>query len=405
MHLGIPENINPAMFTKTYRDRCLYFIHKVSALQYVNENLNGGDFVILSHSILNTDLFGGNYRKVIRELLLRGIIEKRIAGYASFNYGRTNEVMSYRLTEKYRYKYLQWIEVKDLKLKKKLQVYRQTLSARESMFINSLNKLEFDFDRAIQYVNSNYEYNSNQHKRRIALIKHLRNDKLFCLTDNNKPQRLYTSFSIMPKDLRQFFKNDLQQFDLSSSQLYHFIPDLIKYRDRTVNGNHTQTDKYHNEITGGDVEIFIELISSGEFFNYAMKSMNFKGTKREFKNKFFAEFWYCDLNHMVSPLRNFLECNFPTVSNAIKYYKQSLTFPYEKKAERFKNFPIRMQILERENIVDDICSKLIKENPEMVIIPNQDAIYCDSKHGDYVYNLMMNTLTEKINHKPYIKYA
>lgn len=371
----------------------------------MNKNLNAGDFVTLSHSVLNTDLFGGNYKKVIRELVLRGVIEKRVTGYASFDYGKSNEVTGYRLTEKYRNKYLKWIEIEDLKLKKKLMVYRQTLSARESMFVNSLNKLEFDFDGAIQYVNKKYRHGTNPHKRRIALIEHLRQDKLFCLTDGNKPQRLYTSFSIMPKDLRQFFTNDLCQLDVSSCQIYHFIPDLIKYRDKNISESYTKTDKFGNEITGNDVELFIELVSNGTFFEYAMKSINFTGTKREFKNKFFKEYWYCDNSVMVSKLKNFLDCTFPTVSEAISYYKKSLRFPYDNKEERFKNFPIRMQILERENIVDDICGKLIKENPEMIVLSNQDAIYCESKHGDYVYNLMLNSLTEKINYKPYIKYA
>ncbi len=293
MIAGIPENIKPEMFSNIYRERCIYFIHKINALQYVNE-LNANEYVPISHSILNHNLFGGNYRKIIRELILRGVIERKKIGNASFDYKKSNEISGYRLTEKYRYQYLQWIEIKDLKLKKKIKVYQQTQSARVSMFESSLRKLEFDYDRALKYVNKEYQHGTNQHKRRINIIEAIRKDKLYCLTDNNKPERVYSTFTILPKDLRQFYKNDLVQLDISSSQLFHFIPDLLDYKEKYINPETTLTDKYGNEITGNDTDLFIELVTNGTFFTTVMNAIGFTGTKRDFKTKFFAEYWYCN---------------------------------------------------------------------------------------------------------------
>lgn len=357
------------------------------------KKLESNKYVNISHLILKTDLFGFNYKKVINELAIKGIIEKKISG-KKFKHNIT----AYRLAERYRNSKFKWVEIKDLKLKRKLKVFQQTNEAKLDYLIPSLSRLNIDATGCYDYLNSKYDPIANRYKARVHAIHNLINDPT-AITDDNKPKRVYNRLGMLPKDLRQFVtihNEKLWQLDISSSQLFHFIPLL----DDFLRSDFVNTDIYGNETDTTDIEHFRSLVIGNQFYTYVMQGINYKGTKNDFKHKKFFKFWYGS-KPSNNRMTRFLMSEFPTITKAIQFYKNNLT-GYYSGSQNYKNFPIALQIAERENVVDVISKELYNENPEMTIIPNQDAIYTTEQSKEIVYNKMISTFTNKYAISPNI---
>lgn len=400
MNLVIPENIKVDWFPSIYSMRYCYIIHKILQEQYF-QKVSNETYVNLNSVILKAYI-GVKYTELIRELVKQGIIETdglAIQGYKS---------KGYRLTERYRGARVKWIELTDQKLKARLKVFLDTsrIMSELEWLQKPLKDLSMDDKRATEFINDTYSGEVNKYNSRDIAIHNTKENPLNPFLQDNKGGRVYTSLSLMPKDLRPFCSvkgEPLVSIDISCSQPYHFIALAKTFTRENVNPEYTYTNVYGEEAEN-DLELYEYLACNNELYDYFIERMNFTGTKREFKDLFFAQVWYCDNpKNYHNEMQMFMDSEFPTISKALKHYKKNTQGFYTDSGDKFKNFPILLQHIEKNNVVDKIAKSLITNNPAIFIATIHDAIITTQGNESKVLNEMNKVFYNQYQNTPTIK--
>jgi hypothetical protein len=353
------------------------------------------------NSALSKKLLGNNYGMIFRELNKMEIIETRDTGQRYMGY----PVYKYRLSEYYRGQEMQWLDLEDIKLKRKIKSYYDTHTAHLQWLKKSLNSLTIDKIGATLFINCRYTKGTEQYRRRELAIEMIANNPLAILTDNNSSGRVFTSYSCIPRDIRTFCRvngKPLESMDLSCSQLYHFLPMVNEY----VKHHGLETENIYGEgINYNDVEFFTEIVcGTQDSYSFFMSNSGYEGCRNDFKDTFFSNVWYCS-NHktVISPIRQYFDATFPTITKALDFSKSNIFQPYEEPQDRFKNFPIYLQAIERLNVVDNLTRGLIRDYPNSTFIPVHDGIDFSNGMKDITLERTSNLYKTKYGLLPRIK--
>jgi len=400
--ISIPENINPEGFGRLYRERYMYILHKIQQETF-NQNANHSDFICLNAQILK-QLLGNKYKTLLTDLVTDEIIE------INHSYLAGERSKGFRLTERYRTGFKN-IPMTESKLNRKIHVFGDTLQAMERKELKwlepSLSKLEFDYNGAIQYLNANYsqyEYSpetcqvekNDKYFSRLDAINKFNENPSRLLTNNNLSKRVFTTVAMLPRDIRHFVTiagHKAVNVDVSNSQPFHFLPFLNDY-----------CLKYSNEGIKPDVKKFNTLVLNNKLYSEVINDLGYTGDKVSFKVDFFKHIFYS--NHRAyykHYARDYFMTEFPTVYKAINYNKEHLNGHYTKPNERFKNFPIALQIEERKNVVDNIVKALVSQYPNECFIPIHDSIFCAEHNANLVSEQMKQVFVNQYGNYPAIK--
>lgn len=380
----------------------MYVLHKILEETH-NQNANPDDFICLNAQILKR-LLGNQYKTLLNDLVSDEIIE------INHSYLVGEHSKGFRLTERYRTGF-KCIPMTESKLNKKIHVFGDTLKAmerKELLWLEpSLQKLEFDYNGAIQYLNANYsqyEYDpetcqmekNQKYFTRLDAIEKFRENPTRLLSNNNLSKRVFTNLAMLPKDIRHFVTiagHKAVNVDVSNSQPFHFIPLLNDY-----------CLKYSNEGIKSDVKKYKNLVLSGQLYNFMINDLSYTSDRDNFKVDFFKHVWYS--NHRAyykHYARDYFKTEFPTVYKAINYSKEHLNGHYDKPNERFKNFPTALQIEERKNVVDNIVKTLVNQYPNECFIPIHDSVFCAEHNAKLVTEQMKQVFTNQYGNYPVIK--
>jgi hypothetical protein len=206
----------------------------------------------------------------------------------------------------------------------------------------------------------------------------------FFLKQPDTKSRIYTNVSNLSTDLRQFLilpesSQGLINLDIRNSQPYLLSILLANF--------------YEGQERPEDVKKYIELTSTGKFYEFMMQALAISASnRRAFKIKFFASLFFCKNHFSVGTKagKYFLQ-EFPNVYRLIHHYK----------AADFRNLAILMQQTEANVILN-----VIQKQVQALGIWNlsiHDSLVVEAEHVETVRNIMLAAFTEAVGVPPTIE--
>nr|WP_293304509.1 hypothetical protein [Allomuricauda sp.] len=307
-------------------------------------------------------------------------------------------------------------------------------------------EIEFDYPEAVKYIKSNKSLNElKKHQRRICCEKLKHNH----ITYNRvgKDNRLHSTFTSLPKDLRPFLKyqeQPLVSLDLKSSQPFFLCALIFTLIERSEEEYAVGGLKpYHVEkirqlysvmirknLIGPmdtDLREFIDLVLEKDIYSYIGHNLSpdflsqiktpfgnindkyfnlskgFK-EKKSFKNlrdyckKSMLEYLYCSpksKEKRILEIRRIMPDPVNMIIDKLKEVNKEHNF--------FRNdFALILQNIEAFFIVDVITKRIAEERPELFMLTIHDSIVCTLDNMKYVHNTMMDVFIEMLGIVPNI---
>jgi hypothetical protein len=200
-----------------------------------------------------------------------------------------------------------------------------------------------------------------------------------------KGSRVYTALTNLASIFRQFLYHAddatgvLVNIDIKNSQ--PFLLNLLL------------DEKYRHVELPADVQHYMDLTASGQFYTYvatAMKiPMRTKREKSEFKGWFFASVFFCENKHTAgSKCGKWFKENFPNVYQLI----------YDAKFTRYQNLADRMQRTEASVMLDTVLKALHAHKVWAVTI--HDSVICHEEDAALVMELITAAFEAKAGFAP-----
>ena len=194
-----------------------------------------------------------------------------------------------------------------------------------------------------------------------------------------KGSRVYTSLTNFSSYLRQFLYHDqypgetLVNIDIKNSQPFLLCLLLMQ--------------QYTGQSLPADVQQYIDLTSSGKFYEHVAHAMGAriksKRERREFKSNFFASIFFCRNQHTeASKCGKWFKRHFPNVYQLI----------FDTKAVRYQDLADAMQIQEAHVILDVVVKALHAKKIWCASI--HDSIICRPGDQEEVATLMLDAFQD-----------
>jgi hypothetical protein len=232
------------------------------------------------------------------------------------------------------------------------------------------------YDLLTNYVTEQYNRDF------VAILKIANGDYFYKQPDPSS--RVFTNVSNLSTDLRQFLihrkdKTRLVNLDIRNSQPY--LLSLLL------------TDKYAGIDLPEDVKHYIQLTSTGTFYEYMMNHLGTEaGKRRAFKIKFFASLFFCQNHHAART----------TAGKAFKnIFPNVYTLIHELKADDYRQLAITMQRREASVILGVIGKQLLKENMWFVTI--HDSVVVTQDNVEAVKNIITEAFLAAVGVAPTIE--
>ncbi|WJJ96339.1 hypothetical protein [Algibacter luteus] len=303
--------------------------------------------------------------------------------------------------------------------------------------------LSVDYDNAIDYVNSVKMEDSKKHQRRWMI--EMLNEGFIYYQRQGKDNRLHSILTNMPKDLRPFLrlKNEtMVSLDIKASQPYLYTG-LLKliFLDR----DETHIDNYLSTIVKKDIcevikdvivtvmikeslksvdfkeiEDFIYLIENEDIYSYI--GANFSEeflysiqTPLGISDKFYNKKSSCKVTKPFNTIRDyckavmleFLYCSNGNKEARYNELKRILPNKIFELSEKLKSkeksmFPIFLQNIEANLIIDQITKGIALKNPEIPMFTIHDSIATTHEYAGLIKEELTNQLFEFNGIKPQI---
>jgi len=364
------------LFYKYYK----YIITKIIGERLQNEKYSNEDFVRLKMEYLRNIITTKNTKRIITNLVNWNIIE------VDKSYVVGSSSRGYRLCAEYRNVNYEVISIEDATMSNKIYEktfvnrldeqntgiyndansdndiniytpYGVTFSALLRNLVNNLDSLSIDFDKALDFVHSNYP--ENEHFKYIAFIHKFQNSEHFFAVSQNVG-RIYTTITNCPKVLLQFISIDgkkLKEIDIANSQplFFNFLindylketgtfvtPDIELYREKTMKGELYQflLSKCHKIKTTDEIKDFL--------FRFVYYGKNSRGTYNSNNEPYSVN----KDSFKMNEIKTLFQSIFPTVFEIINYYKKG----------DFANLSIKLQNAESSFIIP-VAMELSKNFP------------------------------------------
>jgi hypothetical protein len=230
-------------------------------------------------------------------------------------------------------------------------------------------KISFDGECAIEYLNSTYLESSSEYKLRFDFISFLQEKFIWGHYAKNC-NRFYSIFTQLPSDLRAFIIIDNQKsnkvyFDICNSQVQLFVHDILM--------------KNKNLLDKKDSTMFFDLISSVEkdFYSEMINILEVNETRETIK-PLFSNLLYNINTRFIglvddSKIKEFYEkfkLHFPTV------WKYLQTIKANKKT--CSKFAVTLMNIESDFILNKVAKRLNKDKISLVTI--HDGFLVNEEH-------------------------
>lgn len=274
------------------------------------------------------------------------------------------------------------------------------------------NNLTFEFDKAIEYIKSNYNIVQGQKYQSRILIANYWKYSIFEFSVNeDTDNRFHSLFTRTPKDLRQFIKYDNEEligYDLKSSQLFFLsvilksiIEDDVDLREQIgfvifYDGSYLQSEIESLSLNIKEVNDFIDIVLNHDIYDWFSDKIdcNFD----EFENKYYVEYLskgkvkkeYYKTKRELSKkafmiiLNTGVDCKnvfykafnscFPNVSRIIKTIKK--VCPMHKILQQVESFVL----------LDCVANDIYEHNIPLLTI--HDCFYTNTTNGEKLKELM-----------------
>ncbi|MBF8151306.1 hypothetical protein ITJ86_15470 [Winogradskyella sp. F6397] len=422
--------------TKLSKSKMLYLANLPIYLnsRHKNDENNNSWTPICSDLLKNIK----NYSKYISFLIDNGFFEKHKSNYSSDR----NQCNKYRIHSKYSKQVIQFQSVKAhsnfTRGINKSRIDRESIANKSCKHLTKwliAEKFTINYNEAAEYLKTKYAGTNNLKKRnnRIVSIDEIKNN-IFTYSRNGRDNRLHSNLTRLAKDLRKFVKYDnefLYSEDISNCQPY-IVSNLInKIKDRVNNrGIKNNIDSYHNHIIdkytpimsdhfdqdecSKEIERFSNLMLNGSFYedfsNYLYEdgiislfyndSASYTSNRKiyTFKNKrdaskaIFLKTLYSSKKSKENIINTF-KMNFPYVYEIIQ------TFKTEDKSD----FPIMIQNIEADCIIDYCTKILAKKYPKMPLFTIHDSILTTESYSDILNKEVKILLSQYFESEPNLK--
>jgi len=355
-------------------------------------------------------LLGRNYAKTIIDISINyGIVssdEHYIVGKKSKDYWISipfqNKVNKEELAIQTE------VTINDNKLYQKIKktYLRKNFDRKHWATFNMLNKIEFDEPSAIKWLsnlvnNGYFENNDTFNTHKYNVYQRMINDmveKKWCIVEDEKTGRIFHTFNLIKRELRNFCYVDgqkLVQSDLKSSQPYFLASRLLKLYPDNEN-----IIKFYNDVTQKDIyqvllDYYIKLNGSNEY-NYIKlikkdgHVINRKVIIKKFNNRNdikpeFLKIMYKGIQGGATLLKIF-KTEYPSVYNVLNKIKKN----------NKNELPLTLQKDEARIFISSY-NELKKHT---WCLPVHDSIYTIENE----YSLMINMLKDKFKKYNYKNY-
>ncbi len=382
----VPEYFEPDKVKPIYKARVCHFVNSLVTKKVYDRRykFNKGNYIdgddVRMSSIALKECYGSrHYLNVVNEAVRLGVV-KRLNYHPSEGRATRFYIIDYesgnRINPKTKTKQ---IEIIDRKLRRRLiqvnEKKRQWILNKGKIYQcleRDLSNLKIDKESAINKVRemnlmgelTNVQF--DVYNWGIDVISdYSERELIYSVDDYGRVHSILTSF---PRILRQFLslgEEDLWSVDISNSQPFLAIPIFRSYMQQKGLGLTNDILEYEKyAIEGGFYETLMDDIS----FPIEMRE--------EYKhNIFFKHIFYSTLasNERSKHWKSFSK-RFPKCAEIIVYEKRN----------SHKEFARKMQRIESDLIINNVCRKLYRDYPCIRILTIHDSILTTEKYLDAV---------------------
>jgi len=394
MQVYVPSNFDPNDIPPElvkYIDDIKYFLHLIYQQRVLNRRHKEG-FIPLKAEYLRNIISRRYFGKIKSFLLTSGMIE------TDGQWIRGKKAYGYRLGKKYKGFPCKKTNISSKLLTKK--VYKAkidfeneiTLETHVHLF-NKLKEIKIDYENAILSLDCE-DYAMNQ-----ISIEMMNNQDWFFKPD--KYGRVHTNITNLKGSLRRFLTHEnekLCEIDIINSQPFFFGIILSMYvkNNKVLNSYSLPSLPLRWHISPNlDVQLYTDLVQSGEFYNYLSNQFNVPiSNRRLFKTKLFSEIFFCRNNKKSSRLEKFKQL-FPTVLDVIQELKKNdytILSKYLQKVE--SSFVINGFVRDCMNARPDMFITTIHDS---VLVKERDLEWAKERFiKQFTHTGLTPTLSEKI---------
>ena len=318
--------------------------------------------VSLQSEILKKLLGDHFYWKILKSLIEGKIIKRT-------NYRRGEYSYRYKLNKHILLGGIEKISVERSTIRRKVYMHRANSlndilkdPVQKHEFYN-LSLVEIDVEEAIEYIDNNYKKGTPQHTARTISVWEVDKMKNTSLANEmvkidwmfkiDRSGRWHTPISHLASDLRQFLKSfdgeRLVEIDQACSQLTYMHKYLLEHLQGKVAKMHHIGEEELLDTTKDDHTLDLNLdrfaslgnpslssyvvqidmqwrdaIFSGNAYKLLMDGLQWKGTRDEFKEKFFAELFYNQYRDKLTRMEDAFKHYFPHEFIRLRKAKRAL---------------------------------------------------------------------------------
>jgi len=421
----VPTNLDLSIipeFKEKHQEKYLWFIHSILFSSLRNKNSFNG-YVNLNKELLVKYIGQKFYTDVKERLIKYGFIELN----KSYSPGAFSK--SYRLTRKYRNTGLKAIDITKQTYCRKIynskseylgEIFKDNLLLQKEFL--ALTYAKIDYEKAIEYINNNYNPTSPEYKNRFIAIEQF--NRMYQTEFSNgiyktdftfveNKGRVYTPFTMLARDLEQFiyfsgYENDeVVTLDMPNSQLC-FYSELIESKKRIHIGSNNiddnrriirkiesaPTEKNHhtNEIIYQSYIVPYVYHFSNNWEDYIFNGLGYermmylskwkgktsghtKEERQEFKEQFFGQLFYNKYNDRLTDLEMVFMEHHEETAKALRELKQKLGN---------KLLAVEVQRLESQFFHKIVVDYIVRNYPNVPFIIKHDSISLPSSEASYL---------------------
>jgi len=258
------DNLLQDVYTKTLtRERFFLFFSLIARQSSSHpEKFYRGVKARLKSSYLQNVLGSRNLKQIIDISIQKGIVKtdnSYIIGKKSKDYWISLQFSA--KVKKEDLKIQTWVLTTNYKLYKKIRkMYtKKSFPKKFHKIYDNLHKIKFDVERANRWLESLYNsgyFNDNGifNTNKYSVYQRMINDmveKKFIIVEDSYYNRVFTTFNLMKKELRNFCTIDgekIVEIDLKSSQPYLLASRLLKKQP-----NNDNIKQFYNDVTTKDI--------------------------------------------------------------------------------------------------------------------------------------------------------
>lgn len=347
--------------------KCSYLINIIHELIFKYYFSNNLDIKFNLSSIIFRKKYGEYYNLYIDYLCENGFMSLVSKYYVG---KKTN---SYKLETKYIYDVVRYKNTDRILLKKQINRYETSItelnqsSIRPDIrvkLVESLNKINIDYDSALKYLNELYNNNiidESKFKRNSISIENINDKTIYFNFDDFG--RFHTNFTILKKEIRNDYlsiNNEMiSEVDINNSQPLFFAV-ILKKELPHING---------------DTQKYFDLVKSGLLYEDIIRNSTIKNRKEA--KEMIYKVLFGDNKRSNKKVNKIFQKLYPSV------FEYILEFKYEKR-KSYKELSHELQKRESEFIFNNVIKEIYETYPEIVLFTVHDSILFPKSYEERV---------------------